>query len=273
MLASTLFLVLIGTWVTDKIVEPRLGKWEPPAGLKIDTSIGNLADNEKRALKWANITFVLFCILVAFMTFPMGSVFRDAEGTLKPFFHSLVPLITVVFLISGLVYGIVAGSIKSDKDAAKMAGDQMATMGSYIVLAFAAAQFIAYFKWSNLGLVVAISGASFLETVGLTGIPLLLGFIIVTSVVNIFIGSASAKWAIMGPVFVPMFMLMGYSPEIIQNTYRIGDSVTNIISPLMPYFPIIIAFAQKYSPKCGTWNFGGHHASIFHCAFFSFLVH
>ena len=251
MLASTLFLVAIGTWVTDKIVEPRLGKWEPPAGLKIDASIGDLKDSEKKALKWANITFVLFCILVAFMTFPQGSVFRDAEGTLKPFFHSLVPLITVLFLICGLVYGIVAGSIKNDKDAAKMCGDQMATMGSYIVLAFAAAQFIAYFKWSNLGLVVAISGASFLEAVGLTGIPLLLGFIIVTSVVNIFIGSASAKWAIMGPVFVPMFMLMGYSPEIIQNTYRIGDSVTNIISPLMPYFPIIIAFAQKYSPRVG----------------------
>jgi len=127
----------------------------------------------------------------------------------------------------------------------------MATMGGYIILAFVAAQFIAFFSWSNMGLVLAIKGAEFLKLIGLTGSPLMVAFIFVTAFINLFIGSASAKWAIMGPVFIPMFMLIGYSPELVQNTYRIGDSITNIISPLLPYYPIIIAFAKKYDPRIG----------------------
>jgi aminobenzoyl-glutamate transport protein len=133
----------------------------------------------------------------------------------------------------------------------KMSSEYMATMGGSIVLAFVAAQFITFFSWSNMGLIVAIKGADLLKMIGFTGIPLMIAFIGVTASINLFIGSASAKWAIMGPVFIPMFMLMGYSPELVQASYRIGDSVTNIISPLLPYFPIIIAFAKKYDPRIG----------------------
>jgi aminobenzoyl-glutamate transport protein len=185
------------------------------------------------------------------LVLPENGVLRDTEHGLKPFYESLVPLIMLVFLFCGITYGWRVGKIKSDKDIARMAADSMNTMGAYIVLAFVAAQFVAYFSWSNLGLIVAISGADVLKTIGFSGIPLILSFILVTSFLNIFIGSASAKWAIMGPVFVPMLMLMGYSPELVQNAYRIGDSVTNIISPLLPYFPIIIAFAKKYDPRTG----------------------
>ncbi len=251
MLASTFVITILGTWVTDKIVEPRLGPWEPPAGWKSDTSFGDLSNDEKRGLKITNWTFIVLCALTALLVIPENAPLRSDEHGLRPFYESLVPIIMLLFLICGIVYGVITKSIKNDKDVAGMTGDSMATMGGYIVLAFVAAQFVAYFKWSNLGLVFAISGADFLQAIGFEGIPLMIGFILVTGVVNIFIGSASAKWAIMGPVFVPMFMLMGYSPELVQNTYRIGDSVTNIISPLLPYFPIIIAFAQKYSPKSG----------------------
>ena len=124
-------------------------------------------------------------------------------------------------------------------------------LGSYIVLAFAAAQFIAYFNWSNLGLILAINGASALKAIGFTGLPLLLSFVLVAAFINLFIGSASAKWAVMAPVFVPMFMLTGYSPEVVQVSYRVGDSVTNIITPLMLYFPVILVFAQRYDRRAG----------------------
>jgi aminobenzoyl-glutamate transport protein len=145
----------------------------------------------------------------------------------------------------------VAGTIKSDRDVARMSSEGVAVLGSYIVLAFAAAQFIAYFNWSNLGLILAIKGAGVLKAAGISGVPLLLAFILVAAVINLFIGSASAKWAVMAPVFVPMLMLMGYSPEVTQAAYRVGDSTTNIITPLMQYFPVIIAFAQKYDRRAG----------------------
>jgi aminobenzoyl-glutamate transport protein len=157
----------------------------------------------------------------------------------------------VMFLVLGVAYGIAAGTIRSDKDVAKMSSAGVSVLGSYIVLAFFAAQFIAYFNWSNVGLILAINGADALRAVGLTGVPLLLGFVMVSAFVNLFIGSASAKWAVMAPVFVPMLMLLGYSPEVVQAAYRVGDSTTNIITPLMPYFPVVIAFAQKYDRRSG----------------------
>jgi aminobenzoyl-glutamate transport protein len=178
-------------------------------------------------------------------------VLRGTEGSFAPFFTSIVALMLFVFFIPGLIYGLITKSIKSDKEVAKMTGESMASMGGYIVLAFAAAQFVAYFNWSNLGLIFAISGADTLKSIGFTGIPLIVAFVIVASIINIIIGSASAKWAIMAPIFVPMLMLMGYSPELTQAAYRIGDSYTNILTPLLPYFPLIIVFAQKYQKDVG----------------------
>lgn len=250
MIVSTFLLTIVGTIVTDKIVEPRLGKWTS-SHTELDDSLTHVSKEQWSGLKAAGLAFVLFMVFVAFTTIPQSGLFRSPEGNLDPFYGSLVPLIMLLFLFCGLIYGLVAKTIKNDKDAVAMTNEYMSTMGGYIVLSFVAAQFVTYFSWSNMGIVVAIKGATFLKWIGLEGILLMIGFMFVTGTINIFIGSASAKWAIMGPVFVPMFMLMGYSPEVVQNVYRVGDSVTNIISPLLPYFPIIIAFAKKYDPKIG----------------------
>lgn len=146
------------------------------------------------------------------------------------------------------------GTIRSDKDAVAMTGESMSDMGMYIVLAFVAAHFIALFSWSNLGIMLAISGANLMELLGFTGIPLILVFILIVASINLFVGSASAKWAVLGPVFVPMLMLLGYSPEMAQAAYRIGDSTTNILTPLLPYFPLILVFCRRYQQNYGIGN-------------------
>jgi aminobenzoyl-glutamate transport protein len=252
MVASVFVITLTGTFVTDKIVEPRLGPYKPEGDhLSEDQNLSSFSKEEKRGLKAGGFVFAICIGLIALLVIPDNGIFRDSEHGLKPFYESLVPLIMIVFLLSGIAYGMAARSIRSDKDVAFMASETMSTMGAYIVLAFVAAQFVAYFSWSNLGLITAVSGASLLEAIGLSGIPLIISFVLLSAAINILIGSASAKWAIMGPVFVPMLMVMGYSPELTQAAYRVGDSITNIVSPLLPYFPIIIAFARKYDGQAG----------------------
>lgn len=249
MAASVPFVAIAGTYVTEKILEPKLGKYNPPDDLKEDHS--PLKPEEKKGLMWAGISILATIVVIGFMFIPEGSILRDENGGLLPFFRSIVALMLFLFFIPGLVYGLITKSIKGDKDIAKMTGDSMASMGGYIVLAFVAAQFVAYFNWSNLGIISAISGAEILKSVGFTGTPLIVAFVIVASIINIAIGSASAKWAIMAPIFVPMLMMMGYSPELTQAAYRVGDSYTNILTPLLPYFPIVIVFAQKYVKDIG----------------------
>jgi aminobenzoyl-glutamate transport protein len=164
---------------------------------------------------------------------------------------SIVAIIFLLGLVSGVSYGIAAGTYRSDAQVMKGMGKAMETLGLYMVLVFFAAQFVAYFNWTNLGLIVAVKGAELLQAAGLGSIPLLLTFILLSAFINLFMGSASAKWAIMAPVFIPMFMLLGYSPELTQIAYRIGDSTTNIISPMMTYFALIVAFVARYDPRAG----------------------
>src|SRR5690606_27286813 len=219
-----------------------------------------LTPAESKGLVAAGVAFLVMMGILALMVVPKNGVLRDpaavAEGAetitqIAPFLNGIVPILMTVSLVLGLVYGVVAGTIRSDRDVAVMSSEGVALLGSYIVLAFAAAQFVAYFNWSNLGLILAINGAEALKAAGFTGMPLLIGFIFVSAFINLVIGSASAKWAVMAPVFVPMLMLMGYSPELTQLAYRVGDSTTNIITPLLPYFPVVIAFAQKYHRRAG----------------------
>ncbi len=249
MMASTIIITIVGSFVTTKIVEPRLGTWGGGQG---DNSMTDISPSEKKGLILAGLYSLVFCAALMWLTIPSDAVLRDPTGDLKPFYDSIVPLIMLFFMGAGIIFGLCSGSIKSDRDVSKMLSDSMGGLGSYIVLAFIAAQFVSYFAWSNIGIVVAINGAGFLKEIGLTGLPLLVSFILVTAFLNLFMGSASAKWAIMAPVFIPMFMMLGYSPELVQNSYRIGDSVTNIISPLLPYFPIIVAFGRKYKPDLGV---------------------
>jgi aminobenzoyl-glutamate transport protein len=249
MIVSVFLITIVGTLVTDKIVEPRLGTFKGD----VKEEVEYLSAVEKKGLWGALISIIITAIGIALLVIPEWGPLRGGEENIinAPFFHSLVPVILILFFVPGFVYGRITKSIKDDKDVADQLSDTMATMGSYIVLAFVAAQFVAYFKESNLGLVLAVNGAELLESTGFKGIPLILAFIVISGFINLFIGSASAKWAIMAPVFVPIMMQIGYTPEFTQLVYRIADSTTNIISPLMPYFAIVIAFAQKYDKKVG----------------------
>ncbi|MBD3220967.1 AbgT family transporter [bacterium] len=265
--ASVPVVAIAGTYVTERILEPRLGQWRPEEGEELpgevdggdgagadtgdDDQTRDLNATERKALLWANLTGAAILVLIAAASIQPGGIFRAEDGSFDPLFAAIVPLMMVLFFIPGLVYGRITGSVKGDKDVAQMTAGSMADMGAYIVLAFVAAQFVAYFNWSNLGVIFAISGADLLQSIGFTGIPLIVTFILVSSFINLLIGSASAKWAIMAPIFVPMLMLMGYSPELTQAAYRIGDSYSNILTPLLPYFPLIIVFAQKYQKDLG----------------------
>jgi aminobenzoyl-glutamate transport protein len=258
MLASTGLICAIGTWVTTRVVEPMLGEWDPSQASADLPKAGETTPKERRAFRNALIAAAVvaagMATLAVMPTSPLRVDIADgapAIQALGPFFHSIEVLIALLFFVPGVVYGVGSGQIRSDKDVARMTTDTMATMGAYIVLAFAAAQFVAYFNWTHLGAVSAVKGARILGEAGLTGIPLLLAFLVVSSSLNLFVGSASAKWAFMAPVFVPMMMLMNISPEAVQATYRVGDSVTNIITPLLPYLPVIIIFARRYDRSAG----------------------
>jgi aminobenzoyl-glutamate transport protein len=258
MAASVPIVVAAGGFVTDRWIEPRLGDWDRSradadvsADFAADARAARLGSRERLGLVAAALAFAAVALLTTALTLPGDAPLRDAAGGLTPFFRALVPLILLGFGLPGIAYGVVVGSIRSDRDVARMGGETMAAMGPYVLLAFAMGQFVEYFRASNIGTVVAIGGADVLRDLGLGGAPLLLAFVAVAAGVNLVLGSASAKWGVMGPVFVPMLMALGYSPELVQAAYRIGDSVTNIITPLMPYFPIAVAFARRYDDRLG----------------------
>ncbi len=260
MAASVPLVGIAGTWVTERIIVPRLGEYKPGGGIGDDTddeSGKEITPLEKKALKWSFISVLVVLGLVALAVIPSEGILRgeydENLGThsFTPFYNSIVPIMMIIFFVAGLVYGRISKTIKSDKDVSNMTSKSMSTMGLYIVIAFVAAQFVAYFNWSNLGSILAVKGSEGLTAIGFTGIPLLIAFILVSSLVNLIMGSASAKWALLAPIFVPMLMLMGFSPEITQAAYRIGDSYSNILTPLLPYFPLVIVFVQKYDKTAG----------------------
>ena len=184
---------------------------------------------------------------------PANGFFRGADGGFlsSPLIKGVVAMLFITAGAMGIAYGFYTGKFKNDSDVINGMGDSMKTLSIYLVLVFFAAQFVAYFKWSNLGIILAVKGANFLMSLDIGLIPLMILFILLSASINMLMGSASAKWAILAPIFIPMFMIMGYSPELSQVVYRIGDSVTNVISPMMSFFALIIAFVQKYEPKAG----------------------
>ena len=252
MIASTFVITSLGWWVTERFVARRFPD-APKADGEEDT-IEPMSAAEKRGLRFALVATALVTALVLWGTVPADGFLRNPEdGDLlnSPFLRGIVALIFVYGVVAGVAYGIGAGTIRSDEDVIKGMGQSMSTLGTYLVLVFFAAQFVAFFNWTQLGLIFAVNGAGLLSQLQLPGIVLFAAFILLSAMANLFMGSASAKWALMAPVFVPMFMLLGYSPELTQVGYRIGDSVTNIISPMMSYFALIIAFLQRYEPKAG----------------------
>ncbi len=255
MFVSTFFISFMGAFVTEKIVEPKLGKYneeEASEDLSQD-SMGRLTDLEKKGLKWAGVATLVVSAMLAWTIVPENGVLRSDAGTVSgsPFLKSIVAFIFVFFAIPGFVYGKIVGTMKTDRDVIDAMAKSMSSMGMYIVLVFFAAQFVAFFKWTNFGQVFAVAGADFLQTIGLTGPMLFFAFILMCGFINLMIGSASAQWAVTAPIFVPMLMLVGYAPETIQAAYRIGDSTTNIITPMMSYFGLILAVATRYMKNLG----------------------
>jgi aminobenzoyl-glutamate transport protein len=250
MIVSTFLVTGMGTFVTEKIIAKR---FPDTAARQSSDKIEAMRPEEKRGLLYATLATLGLTALVLWGTVPESGFLRGTDGDLlnSPFLQGIVALIFAYGLVAGVAYGIGAGTVKNDEDVIKGMGQSMATLGGYLVLVFFAAQFVAFFNWTQLGLIFAVEGAGFLKALDLPPVPLFMGFILLTAVANLFMGSASAKWALMAPVFVPMFMLLGYSPEMTQMAYRIGDSTTNIIAPMMSYFALIIAFFQRYEPKAG----------------------
>lgn len=259
MFASTFLLTAVGTWVTERVVAPRLGAYSAEGTPGASESLQPLTPREKRALVWAVAAGLLFGLVLLWSALPQGwfwgsGFLRDPKtGDLlrSPFMQSIVAFIFIGGVVCGVTYGWVVGTIRNDNDAMKGMGQSMSAMGSYLVLVFFAAQFVEFFKWTNLGKILAVEGAGFLAGIGFTGVPLLVAFVVLSMLVNLLMGSASAKWAFMAPVFVPMFMPLGITPEQTQLAYRVGDSCTNVISPGNSYLALIIAFFQRYDKKAG----------------------
>ncbi|WP_128893219.1 AbgT family transporter [Erythrobacter sp. HKB08] len=258
-IAAMTFVFLPVIWyVTDRMIEPRLGPWDPSrakhdgAGEQTDRP---LTDGEKKGLRMAGLAVLGIVALWLVFTFGPGTplINEDAtpEARLTPFYQSLVAGFFLLFLLAGWAYGKGAGTITDHRSLVKMMSGAMEDLAYYLVLAFAAAHFVAMFAWSNLGLILAVEGADFLGSSGLPAWALLAAIILVSALLNIFVGSASAKWALLSPVLVPMLMLLGISPEMATAAYRVGDGATNIITPLMVYFPLILIFCQRWDKDFG----------------------
>jgi len=257
MAASTLILTFVGWAVTAIFVEKRLGAKSPedggpdPAHASTLDGHGTLKPEEFKGLLWAGVVFGIGLAFTALLVFWKGSPLYGSDGPFPRWVAVIVPLMFILTILPACVYGAVVGNIKSTKDAAQTMVESMAGMAPIIVLAFFAGQFVAAFDESGLGRMLAFSGGEWLFNQQFGAGALLIAFILVTMVFNLFVGSMSAKYALFAPIFVPMFMLIGIRPEMTQTAYRIGDSTTNIITPLNPYMVIILMYVQKYAPKAG----------------------
>jgi len=253
--ASCLVIVAIGWYLTDKVIEPRLAGTEIDGDLAEAPTFDSLDDNESRGLRYALIAMLAGIVLLLVTAWPEGSSWRAPDGGLasagSPLMASIVSLIFLLFIIPGIVYGYAAGTVRNHRDIIEGMTIAMNGMSYYIVMAFFASLFIAEFARSNLGALLALQGASWLQALAMPAAVTVAGVVLITAIVNLFVGSASAKWALLAPILVPMLMQLGISPDITQAAYRVGDSSTNIITPLMPYFPLVVVFCQRYVKGTG----------------------
>jgi aminobenzoyl-glutamate transport protein len=260
--AMTLLFLPVIWFVTDRLIEPRLKAPDSDSETMESSTAGvvrsvgaELSSDEAAGLKRAGLASLAVILVWIFLCLGPGTPLINEnaapESRLNPLYQSLVAGFFILFLAAGWAYGSASGAVKNHRDIVRMMSEAMADLGYYLVLAFTAAHFVALFNWSNLGLIFAIGGASALQASNLPMSVLLTLIILFTGLINLFVGSASAKWALLGPVIVPMLMLIGISPEMSTAAYRVGDSATNIITPLMPYFPLILIFCQRWQRDFG----------------------
>ena len=252
MIASCFMLTIVGTLVNDHIIEPRLGKYQ---GEKVEQE-RDATPLEKKGLRNAGTFTLVFIVLILIGLVPSNGILRGDDGSIinGPFVTGLVPFLLAFFIFVGIVYGFTVHTFKKVDDIPRVMAESLTSLTGYIVLVFVIAQFIAIFNYTNLAMVIAVNAANLLDTIGLTGVPLILAILIVTTFVNFFMTSGSAKWYIFAPIFVPMFMMLGFAPEFAQAVYRIADSCTNPITPIYPYLPMVIGMAAKYDKKFGMGN-------------------
>lgn len=253
--ASSFLIIGLGWYLTDKVVEPRLKKVELDGDLKDLPTMHALEPQERKGLNAALIALLLGVIVMVVTTLPPDSAWRDADGSLAtgtaPIMRSIVSLIFLMFVIPGIVYGIAAKTIKSSKDVIDGMTKAMHSMAYYLVIMFFISQFVYAFGESNLGVLLALQGAAGLQALALPAAITLVGIVLLTAFINLFVGSATGKWGLLAPIFVPMLMALGISPDLTQAAYRVGDSSTNIITPLMPYFPLVVVYCQRYVTSTG----------------------
>jgi len=253
--ASSVLIIGLGWYLTDKVVEPRLRGTEIDGDAEDLPEMHDLQAHERAGLRWAIISMVVGLALLFGTAIPGGSPWRAPDGALTtgaaPMMRSIVSLIFLLFLVPGIVYGIAAGTMKSSKDMIDGMTHSMHTMAYYLVIMFFIAQFVYAFGQSNLGVLLALEGAAFLKALAMPSAITIVGIVLLTAFVNIFVGSASGKWGLLAPIFVPMLMSLGISPDLTQAAYRVGDSSTNIITPLMPYFPLVVVYCQRYVKGTG----------------------
>jgi len=254
-MSSSVLIVGLGWFLTDKVVEPRLQSHKLDEDLQDLPTMAPLLKSERRGVRGAMISMLLGIILLVVTTFPSGSAWRGPDGSLTsggaPLMQSIVPLIFLLFLVPGAVYGVIAGTVKSSRDIIEGMTKSMHSMAYYLVIMFFIAQFLYAFSQSNLGILLALEGAAALKAMALPAALTMTGIVLLTAIINLFVGSASAKWALLAPIFLPMLMQLGISPDLAQAAYRVGDSSTNIITPLMPYFPLVVVFCQRYMKSTG----------------------
>lgn len=253
--SSSVLIIAVGWLVTDKLVEPRLQSTRLDDDLQDLPSMEPLTENERKGLRAALWSMAIAIGALAASAVAADSPWRGQGGSLTelgaPLMASIVPLIFILFLLPGVVYGYRSGSVTSASDVIKGMSKSMETMAYYLVIMFFISQFIFAFSQSNLGIVLAIKGASALQASGLSSGTTIIGVVLLTGLLNLFVGSASAKWALLAPILIPMLMELGISPDLAQAAYRIGDSATNIITPLMPYFPLVVVYCQRYIKTAG----------------------
>jgi aminobenzoyl-glutamate transport protein len=252
--ASTILIVAIGWFLTDKVVEPRLSKIKLNDEIESD-GIDNIEPRQKKAFYFAAASVIILLAGLVFALMPGDSPLRDAQGQITsftaPIMQSIVPIIFILFVVPGIIYGYMVGKFKKTKDVVEAMTKSMEGMAYYVVISFFAALFIDAFGKSNLGALLALKGATLLKELAVPGVVTVVSIVFLTAFINMFVGSASAKWALLSPIFVPMLMQLGLSPELTQAAYRVGDSSTNIITPLNPYLPLFVVFAKRYYTGTG----------------------
>ena len=254
-MSSSVLIIGLGWYLTDRVVEPRLKGSKLDGDLHDLPTMQGLMPSERKGLRMSLVAMLIGVLLLIMSTLPDTSAWRSPDGALTagtaPLMQSIVPLIFILFLLPGVVYGITAGTVKSSRDVIAGMTKAMTSMAYYLVIMFFIAQFIYAFGQSNLGVLLALEGAAILKAMAMPSAITIIGVIILTTIINLFIGSSSAKWALLAPILVPMLMQLGISPDFAQAAYRVGDSSTNIITPLMPYFPLVVVYCQRYVKSTG----------------------